>query len=139
MYNNACSKAADATSMSISVQEKIKATDFTACNKVFSGVPVTKEEILACNKSIGASSVQDVSAKADIANKEDLFQKYMMNESFQLVGKQTIYTIGAGAYLYNVYQQRKVTIDIPNLGICDSLHTDLSLSSYTLQLKWSFK
>jgi hypothetical protein len=105
----------------------------TVCSLLLSGTYNN-----ACNKAADATTTK-IGIKQEDIKDEDIFQKYMLNQSYKLVGKETVYTAGAGVYLYKIYSDKKVTIEIPNLGFCDSMHSDLSMTNYTLQFKWSFK
>lgn len=138
VYNGSCSKALEATSMKISVGERVNpAADVAACQRAF-GADAKKEDIIACSKS-KEFTITEVSAREEIGQTENQFQQYMLKEAYDTVGKRVIDTLGSAAFIYKIYTDQKLTFDIPNAKVCDTIHADLTPSSYGLRLQWSFK
>jgi hypothetical protein len=92
----------------------------------------------ACNKGADAATTQ-LGVKQDDVKYEDKLQKMGLQESYDLIGQRNVYIIGGTAYIVNAISNKKVVFEIPNLGVCDSVHADLSPTSSTVNLKWTFK
>jgi len=139
LYNGSCHKALEATSMNITVGQKVNApADPLVCQRVFNQQNPSKEDIMACNKNISVIAT-NVSAKEEMNSSENKFQQYVLNQAYGTVGKNTVYTMGGIGYLYNAYTTKRVTFDIPNAKVCDSIHADVSPNSAGLRLQWNFK
>jgi hypothetical protein len=92
----------------------------------------------ACTKAADATSMQ-VGVTQEDKKYEDIIQKMALDESYKLVGQNTVYTLGGAAFVYKTYSEKKMGVDIPNAIVCDTIHADFSPSSYGLKLQWSFK
>lgn len=92
----------------------------------------------ACTKAADATSIQTGVKQTD-AQQEDYWSKWGLKQSTEIVGEKTIYTMGTGVYLYKTYADKKVSVDLPKVWFCQSIHTELSPNSYGVQLKWTFK
>ena len=125
--------------MKISVGQSVsQPPDIEACERVFSQTNPKQSDILACAKS-NEVTITDISAKDQMNKTENQFQKFMLDQAYDTVGKHTVYTVGTVGYLYNVYTTKKVTFDIPHAILCDSIHADVSPTSAGLRLQWNFK
>jgi hypothetical protein len=138
-FSGPCNSALQATSMKVSVGERLsKPADASACQKMMDQENPDPKDIESCKKGTDVT-ITEISAKEQMNATENQFQQYMLDESYKMVGKNTIYTLGGAAFLYNTYTTKKLTVDIPNAKICDTLHADVAPDSYGLRLQWNFK
>jgi hypothetical protein len=93
---------------------------------------------LACNKAADATSLQ-TGVKQESIKIEDSATKLGYQKAESLVGNKTINVVGASVFVYKTVEDKKLHVDLPSLGICDKVTTELATDSQLLKLQWNFK
>lgn len=92
----------------------------------------------ACNKAVDAGTRQTgIRQQADKA--EELTTKFADHEAQSLIGKKGVSVVGAGMFIYKTTTDKKLKVEVPNFGLCDSINTELATDSQMLRLQWNFK
>lgn len=91
----------------------------------------------ACNKALVATAMQ-----TQVYNYDEKLEKYaesnVRNMATDYVGQEPIKFAGSAYYVFNVIKNKSLSFNLPTLGLCNGASNDITVSSYTLNLKWDF-
>jgi hypothetical protein len=90
----------------------------------------------ACSKALEAGSKQ-----SGIEQDVDLLQKGLEREANKkaryLVGDTGMGFVGGGIFIAKTVRDKEVKFNVPTLGICDRITSNLGTEKYSLELMWS--
>jgi hypothetical protein len=98
---------------------------------------------LACSSSYPnhqdacVHALEAYTKQTQIYQTTDKTENYITTKVQNEAGQQITYTITAAGFVYKSYKNKSVNIKLPTLGMCDSVNTNLSPSSYVLTFKWN--
>lgn len=91
----------------------------------------------ACNK-VAEASTKQVGIYHLLDDNEQKTMTYATNLANDTLGHTTMSIGGVGAFLFRAYRDKSITLKIPTLGIADSINSQLTLTTYKLNLTWRF-
>jgi hypothetical protein len=138
---DACHKAMDATTRSVNVEERIdNPPEIYFCQKVMSQIHPDKFDLQECLKNYSSPEVK-INVEQETSGAENKYQNMALDESYKLLGRNTVYGVGSAAFIYKAYTDKKFTVDVPGAFVCDKVHldSDFNQSVFGLRLQWFFK
>lgn len=91
----------------------------------------------ACTKALEAGTKQSgIEQETDTYESNKL--KYLETGSYNVLGKENAQVMGGTIWLTKMIVDKKASINLPNLGICNSLTTQIDTTSAKLVFKWQF-
>lgn len=91
----------------------------------------------ACTKVLTAGAKQ--SGFERMANTYEFKQsKELEKEAYEWFGNDAIKVMGTAAWASRAISERKVSVGLPNLGICDRMSFELGSSASKLVFDWKF-
>lgn len=90
----------------------------------------------ACQKSLDAGTRQ-VGVRAQVDAVQEKAFLTVENIKSHLTKKGMVIA-GAGVFLVSAASNKKLTLEMPTLGICSSAENEIALNEYRLNLKWTF-
>lgn len=104
---------------------------------VFSCVGLSGQQNDACNKALTAGSQQ--SGITQTANTYESNQMKMLEtDANKWFGQDAVTAVGGTAWVTKSLVEKKASIGLPNLGICDKLSTEINSNTAKLVFKWVF-
>lgn len=104
----------------------------TSCMGMQSGQPQD-----ACQKALQAGTKQ--SGVEKVANdQETAITKKADTKAKDLLGEQTYSVVGGTVFLAKTVSEKKVSLGLPTMGICNSIKAEVSDKQSQLKLEWKF-
>lgn len=91
----------------------------------------------ACEKATQAG-VQQIGISQYMDSTEEHFVQFLKKKADRNVGKDGQYAVGATYFVARTAQTKSLSFGLPNLGLCDSLKTELNDTQALLRFEWRF-
>lgn len=91
----------------------------------------------ACQKALQAGSKQSGIEKV-VNNKEQQITKKADQTAKEMLGETTVGVVGGTVFLAKTISEKKVSLGLPTLGMCNSIKAEVSDKQSQLKLEWKF-
>jgi hypothetical protein len=104
---------------------------------VFSCVGLSGQQNTACNKALEAGSQQS-GFQQTVNNYEGHELKIFEKDAYDWFGRDAVDVVGGTAWVTKSLVEKRASVGLPNLGLCDNLVTEVDRNTAKLVFKWRF-
>ena len=91
----------------------------------------------ACGKSLEAYTKQSgIESNVDFA--ETKYTKKVNKTAYGVMGQTGMDVVGGSLFIAKAAADKKVSLGLPTLGICDHVTSEAGVDKYGLKLEWGF-
>ena len=91
----------------------------------------------ACNKALDATSRQ-IGLRQEADEVEQRMRAITENSARKYLGKESVATVAFIGVTYKAVKERQVTFKLPNLGLCNSVTSQVGTEQASLRMDWNF-
>lgn len=91
----------------------------------------------ACEKAIEAGSKQ-TGLEQSVDQIQKMVERKANNKAKDIIGKSGMDIAGGGIFLVKTAIDKSVKINLPTLGICDRISTQVGVNQNSMQMEWGF-
>ena len=90
----------------------------------------------ACKSALDAGTRQ-VGLRGQVDRAEDDTVKYLDTKVQATLTKEQYSVLGVTGFVFKTARDQRVKFNLPNLGLCNNINTEITPSSYNIQLNWT--
>lgn len=65
--------------------------------------------------------------------------RYLDSEVQKQLNQDQLSALAIAGFVYKTAKEKKLTVNLPTLGVCDSVKNEITKNSYSLTLQWKIK
>lgn len=91
----------------------------------------------ACSKALDATSRQ-IGLRQEADSVEQRMRGIAEDNAKKYLGKESVATVAFVGFTYKSVKERQVTFKLPNLGLCNSVTSQVGTEQASLRMDWNF-